>query len=61
MMEEDEADAANSSGAEEEEDSDEENPIKDDFLDMPVDFVHHINKARLEGASKKKNEHPWSG
>jgi hypothetical protein len=50
MMEEDEADAADSSEAEDEEDSDEENPIKDDFLDMPVDFVQHINKSRLECA-----------
>jgi hypothetical protein len=39
MMEEDEADAEEDSAAEEEEDSDEENAIKDDFLDMPLDFV----------------------
>lgn len=60
MMEEDEADEEDSA-AEEEEDSDEENAIKDEFLDMPLDFYQHINKARLDDAARKKNEHVWSG
>jgi hypothetical protein len=56
IMEEDQADAEENSEVEEEEESDEEDAIKDDFLDMPLDFVQHINKARLETIARKKNE-----
>jgi hypothetical protein len=62
MIEEDEADAEeNSANEEDEEESDEEYAIKDDFLDMPLDFVIHIKKARLDDDAKKKNEYVWSG
>lgn len=48
IMEEDEAEG--SSEEEEEDDDDEQGTIKDDFLDMPIDFLGTILKAKRDAA-----------
>lgn len=47
---------------EEEDDSDDEaGAIKDDFLDMHLDFLGNIRKAKIDVKNKKKSEYLWSG
>jgi U3 small nucleolar RNA-associated protein 14 len=62
-MEDDDQDAESEEEEDEEDDDDDgdKNAIKDDFLDMPLDFVGNIRKAKLESAGKKRSETTWSG
>lgn len=59
--EEDDKDS-NDDDFEEEEDSDDElGAIKDDFLDMHLDFLGNIKKAKITVKNSKKSEYLWSG
>lgn len=46
---------------EEDESDDEAGAIKDDFLDMHLDFLGNIRKAKIDVKNKKKSEYLWSG
>ncbi len=61
-MEDEEDDKDSDEDFEEEEDSDEEaETIKDDFIDMHLDFVGNIKKAKVDVKNSKKSEYLWSG
>lgn len=62
LMEDEEDEKDSDDDFEEEEDSDEEaGTIKDDFLDMHLDIVGNIKKAKIDVRNSKKSEYLWSG
>jgi hypothetical protein len=62
LMEDEEDDKDSNDDFEEEEDSDDElGAIKDDFLDMHLDFLGNIKKAKINVKNSKKSEYLWSG